>query len=60
MNDGIQITPAELRNSAAEMRKKIEAMKESLQNASNTMEKTRDFFEASSAEALRGKYTELR
>ncbi len=59
MNDGIQITPAELRNSATEMINKIEAMRDSLAIASNIMDNTRDSFEATSAEALREKYGEL-
>jgi len=60
MNDGIQITPAELRNSASEMINKIEAMRTALTMASTVMDNTRDSFEATSADALRDKYTELR
>ncbi len=58
--DGITIRPEELRNSAAEMKSKINSMRESLQTASNVMNRTSDSFEASSADALRNKYNQLK
>jgi len=60
MNDGVQITPRELRSSATEMRNKIESMRDNLNISSRVMENTRDSFEATSADALRDKYTELK
>lgn len=60
MNDGIQITPKELRSSATEMRSKIESMRDNLNIASRVMDNTRDSFVATSADALRDKYAELR
>ena len=58
--NGITIRPEELRSSATEMKNKINAMRESLQTASNVMNRTSDSFEASSADALRNKYNELK
>ena len=56
----IQISPQELRQYASEMESHISAMKEALEKATNVINGTTDSFKASSANAFRGKYNQLR
>lgn len=58
--EGITIRPEELRVSASDMRKKIELMKSSLQNASNIMGRLNESFVGTASDALIGKYNELK
>ena len=58
--EAIEITPQELRDTSSEMIKDIEKMRDALNTASNVMEGTKDSFDASSASAIREKYSELR
>ncbi len=58
--EGIALRSEELRLSASDMRKKIELMKTSLQNASNVMGRLNEAFVGSASDSLISKYNELR
>ena len=60
MNNGIVITPAELRASARLMKNRIESMKQNLDTASRVMQQTTESFDSPAAKAMREKYEELK
>ena len=56
----IEISAEELKAHAANMSSFIEAMKESLDTASNVMARTGESFDSSAGDAFRGQYNQLK